>query len=68
MLNNFRALFPEEKDQEISVLWEIVAAMTSDLRRQSASDKWRSAPQVCKVHMHGFPTHVYLNGACASRA
>ena len=48
LLGKFRALFPEEKDQEISVLWEIVAAMTSDLRRQSASDKWRSAPQMGK--------------------
>ena len=48
LMGKFRALFPEEKEQEISLLWEIVAAMTSDLRRPSASDKWRSTPQVCK--------------------
>ena len=46
LMGKFRALFPEEKEQEISLLWEIVAAMTSDLRRPSASDKWRSTPQV----------------------
>ena len=44
------------------MLWEIVAAMTSDLRRQSASDKWRSAPQVCKVH-----TCAWIPDACLSQ-
>ena len=74
LLGKFRALFPEEKDQEISVLWEIVAAMTSDLRRQSASDKWRSAPQMCREivsrarrHLEGafkkfVKTSVYRDG------
>ena len=48
LVEKFRALFPEEKDQELAVLWDIVRAMTVDLKRTSAAEKWRSTPQVAK--------------------
>ena len=52
LLEKFADLFPEERDGEVSVVWDIVKGMAADLSGPPASvtsvGQWRSSPNVQK--------------------
>ncbi len=61
MVSKFSALFPEDRDREPSVIWQMVSAVSSiGATRTSASSpsEWRSSPSGCRALVGAAREHL----------